>query len=129
MLTQQHVQELKEGKRIFEDFVDDGIVEYLDVNEMNDALIAVYENEIGPETTHLEVYPVSYKFFNNLFRLNRSPFSESALASFRTHITISLLVTLISAPWVSRQWEPSLTTSKRESTPSCICCVTHKDLL
>ncbi|ULT99696.1 hypothetical protein L3Y34_000764 [Caenorhabditis briggsae] len=57
MLTETHVQELKEGKRIFEDFVDDGIVEYLDVNEMNDALIAVYENEIGAETTHLEIEP------------------------------------------------------------------------
>ncbi|CAD6187826.1 unnamed protein product [Caenorhabditis auriculariae] len=57
MLQQLHIEELKEGKRIFEDFVDDGIVEYLDVNEMNDALIAVYEREISPETTHLEIEP------------------------------------------------------------------------
>lgn len=48
-------QELKKGHRIFEDFVDDGLIEYLDVNEMNDASIAVYENQIKPNTTHLEV--------------------------------------------------------------------------
>ena len=49
------VQELKEGRRIFEDFVDDGLIEYLDVNEMNDANIAVYESEVKANTTHLEV--------------------------------------------------------------------------
>ena len=35
--------------------MDDGLIEYLDVNEMNDAQIAVYEREIKPVTTHLEV--------------------------------------------------------------------------
>lgn len=49
------MQELKKGYRIFEDFVDDGLIEYLDVNEMNDASIAVYENQIKFSTTHLEV--------------------------------------------------------------------------
>jgi len=32
-------------------------VEYLDVNEENDCTIAMYENEIGPQTTHLEIEP------------------------------------------------------------------------
>lgn len=40
---------------VFEDLVDKGIVEYLDVNELNDAFIAVYEKDINQETTHLEV--------------------------------------------------------------------------
>ena len=48
-------QELRDGRKSFEDFVDDGLIEYLDVNEMNDAQIAVYEREIKPITTHLEV--------------------------------------------------------------------------
>lgn len=34
-----------------------GCIEYLDVNEMNNALIAVYEKEIKPNTTHLEIEP------------------------------------------------------------------------
>ena len=34
-----------------------GLVEYLDVNEENDCSIAIREDGIGPETTHLEVEP------------------------------------------------------------------------
>uniref|UniRef100_A0A0K0DJ94 DNA-directed RNA polymerase subunit beta n=1 Tax=Angiostrongylus cantonensis TaxID=6313 RepID=A0A0K0DJ94_ANGCA len=57
LLQPHHIQELKDGQRIFEDFVDDGLVEYLDVNEMNDANIAVYETDVNPKTTHLEIEP------------------------------------------------------------------------
>ena len=32
--------------RKFEDFLQEGLVEYLDVNEENDSLIAVYEKDI-----------------------------------------------------------------------------------
>jgi DNA-directed RNA polymerase III subunit RPC2 len=49
------LQELSEGIRTFDDFIHDGLVEYLDVNEMNDASIAVYDRDIGPGTTHVEV--------------------------------------------------------------------------
>lgn len=42
---------------VFDDLVDMGCIEYLDVNEMNNASIAVYENEIKPNTTHLEIEP------------------------------------------------------------------------
>ncbi|VDK28309.1 unnamed protein product, partial [Anisakis simplex] len=52
-VTQYHIDELKKGHRLFEDFVDEGLIEYLDVNEMNDASIAVYENQIKDDTTHL----------------------------------------------------------------------------
>ncbi|CAI4229131.1 unnamed protein product [Auanema sp. JU1783] len=57
MIEQYHIQELKDGVRIFEDFVDDGLIEYLDVNEMNDAKIAVYEKDVKLDTTHLEIEP------------------------------------------------------------------------
>ncbi|VDM55930.1 unnamed protein product [Angiostrongylus costaricensis] len=57
LLQPHHIQKLKDGQRIFEDFVDDGLVEYLDVNEMNDANIAVYETDVNPKTTHLEIEP------------------------------------------------------------------------
>ena len=50
-------QELNEGVRTFNDFLKDGLVEYLDVNEENDSRIAMYENEIIAETTHLEIEP------------------------------------------------------------------------
>lgn len=41
-----HMQELLQGVRTFDDFVHDGLIEYLDVNEENDANIAVYESDI-----------------------------------------------------------------------------------
>lgn len=48
---------MKEGLRMFDDFIKDGLVEYLDVNEENDALIAVYEKDLRSYHTHLEVEP------------------------------------------------------------------------
>jgi DNA-directed RNA polymerase III subunit RPC2 len=41
----------------FDDFLKDGLVEYLDVNEENDCMIAMYENQVGQHTTHLEIEP------------------------------------------------------------------------
>eukprot|EP00727_Mastigamoeba_balamuthi_P004648 m51a1_g14181 putative dna-directed rna polymerase iii subunit rpc2 (1156) ;mRNA; f:56683-60870 len=59
LVTQDHLQELIDGLRSFDDFVHDGLVEFIDVNEENDSFIAMYENEIRPETTHLEIDPLS----------------------------------------------------------------------
>lgn len=42
---------------MFDDFLRKGIVEYLDVNEENDAYIALYEADIVATTTHLEIEP------------------------------------------------------------------------
>lgn len=55
LVTQNHLDDLKKGLRTFEDFLNDGLIEYLDVNEENDVLIACYETDIIAETTHLEV--------------------------------------------------------------------------
>ena len=41
----------------FSDFVKQGLIEYLDVNEENSALIAVYEKDVTLKTTHLEIEP------------------------------------------------------------------------
>jgi DNA-directed RNA polymerase beta subunit len=56
-VTEHHMQELADSFRTFEDFIHDGLVEYLDVNEENDSNIAVYESDIIEETTHLEIEP------------------------------------------------------------------------
>jgi len=53
----EHLDELKDGHRSFNDFLLEGLVEYLDVNEENNAYIALYENEITPDHTHLEIEP------------------------------------------------------------------------
>lgn len=41
--------------KTFDDLVNMGCIEYLDVNEMNNAFVAVYEKEIKMQTTHLDV--------------------------------------------------------------------------
>ena len=56
-ITQHHLDELEKGIFTFNDFVHQGLIEYLDVNEENDSYIAVYAADIVPETTHLEIEP------------------------------------------------------------------------
>ncbi len=56
-MTDEHIEQLVQGYRTFEDFLQDGLVEYLDVNEENDSNIAVYEADINVGTTHMEIEP------------------------------------------------------------------------
>ncbi|KIY47676.1 beta and beta-prime subunits of DNA dependent RNA-polymerase [Fistulina hepatica ATCC 64428] len=56
-VTAEHIALLKKGAATFDDFLKKGLVEYLDVNEENDTLIALYEYDIVPATTHLEIEP------------------------------------------------------------------------
>jgi DNA-directed RNA polymerase III subunit RPC2 len=53
----RHLKKLREGTMSFDDFLAQGLVEYLDVNEENDSLIAIYEKDITDTTTHLEIEP------------------------------------------------------------------------
>ena len=48
---------LKKKQITFDDFLRQGLVEYLDVNEENDSHIALYESFITSTTTHLEIEP------------------------------------------------------------------------
>ncbi|XP_023347366.1 DNA-directed RNA polymerase III subunit RPC2, partial [Eurytemora carolleeae] len=50
-------KDLVAGNLVFKDLVKGGFLEYLDVNEENDSNIALYEADIGPSTTHLEIEP------------------------------------------------------------------------
>jgi DNA-directed RNA polymerase III subunit RPC2 len=52
-----HLLKLKQGKVQFDDFLKQGLVEYLDVNEENDCFIALYETDIAKDITHLEIEP------------------------------------------------------------------------
>uniref|UniRef100_A0A1A7W707 DNA-directed RNA polymerase subunit beta n=2 Tax=Iconisemion striatum TaxID=60296 RepID=A0A1A7W707_9TELE len=57
MVNNKHIEDLSQGYRAFEDFLHEGLVEYLDVNEENDCQIALYEHMINKDTTHLEIEP------------------------------------------------------------------------
>ncbi|KAI3405921.1 RET1 [Candida oxycetoniae] len=60
-VQKEHIAKLLKGEWEFDDFLREGLVEYLDVNEENDSLIALYEKDIGAipnsNTTHLEIEP------------------------------------------------------------------------
>ncbi|XP_057526773.1 DNA-directed RNA polymerase III subunit 2-like isoform X1 [Amaranthus tricolor] len=56
-IKEHHMKELRDGVRTFDDFLREGLIEYLDVNEENNTLIALYEDEAVPETTHIEIEP------------------------------------------------------------------------
>lgn len=56
-LTARFLESLRKGTMDFEDALSRGLVEYVDVNEENDSNIAIYEDQIGPHTTHLEIEP------------------------------------------------------------------------
>ena len=54
----KHIKKLLKEEMKFEDFLTKGLVEYLDVNEENTCLVALYESDIQPgTTTHLEIEP------------------------------------------------------------------------
>ncbi len=56
-VTADHIAKLKNGEWSFNHFLHHGLVEYLDVNEESNALVALYETKCGPDTTHLEIEP------------------------------------------------------------------------
>mmetsp|Transcript_28385 Transcript_28385/g.45985 ORF Transcript_28385/g.45985 Transcript_28385/m.45985 type:complete len:1140 (+) Transcript_28385:58-3477(+) len=59
LVNARHIQEVIEGYRSLSDFLKEGLIEYLDVNEENNTEIALYERDILPSTTHVEIEPLT----------------------------------------------------------------------
>ena len=53
LLTKEAIDELERDESSFDDLVSRGFIEFLDVNEEDNALIALTENEVTPNHTHL----------------------------------------------------------------------------
>lgn len=56
-LTTEHVEKLERDELRWRDLVNEGIIEYLDADEEENALIALDPSKVTSETTHLEIAP------------------------------------------------------------------------
>lgn len=57
LMTEDHIEQLRDGLIIFEDLVKDGLVEYIDAEEEENLYIAIDEADLTPDHTHLEIAP------------------------------------------------------------------------
>ena len=58
LLTKKYLEDLKEGKKKWTDLINDGVVEYIDAEEEENTLIALREEDITPDHTHMELDPM-----------------------------------------------------------------------
>jgi len=56
-LTEKHIEQLKNNEIKWSDMIKEGVIEYLDASEEEMALIALTEEEITKDHTHIEISP------------------------------------------------------------------------
>ncbi|MBN1646010.1 DNA-directed RNA polymerase subunit B'', partial [Candidatus Woesearchaeota archaeon] len=59
LLTERHITQLEKGEISWSDLIKQGVIEYLDATEEEDALVAFYPKDLTAEHTHLEVSPIA----------------------------------------------------------------------
>ncbi len=57
LLRQRHLRNIRQSRWTWSDLVREGIIEYLDADEEENAYIAISPEEVTPEHTHLEICP------------------------------------------------------------------------
>ncbi|NPA86174.1 MAG: DNA-directed RNA polymerase subunit B [bacterium] len=82
LLTKKHLEQLLQGKLTWNDLVRQGVIEYLDACEEENAYIALYPDELTEEHTHLEILPYIFLclFTGNIPFLEHLPFQRITIA-------------------------------------------------
>ncbi|MBS3119831.1 DNA-directed RNA polymerase subunit B [Candidatus Woesearchaeota archaeon] len=111
LLTEAHVTALKRNEKHWEDLVQEGIIEYLDTAEEENALVTFEESELTPKHTHLSVAAmdmfgivtslVPYANFNSAQKVNTGSKNQKQGLGFYAsnyHIRMDMDVNLLHSP-------------------------------
>ena len=100
-LKDEHLLKIQQGEMGWEDLIKVGVIEYLDASEEESALVALYENDLTSEHTHLEIDSIDifgvitslvpYGNHDEASRLNRgSKTQKQALGLYSANYLIRL---------------------------------------
>ncbi len=101
LLTKKHIEDIKNKQLNWKDLVEQGIIEYLDAGEEENSFIALNEEDLTNEHTHLEISPivilglvtslVPYSNFGSSSRLIRgSKIQKQALGMYATNFLLRM---------------------------------------
>ena len=101
LLTEELIEKLNENEITWKDLVDQGVIEYLDANEEENAFISLADKYITKDHTHVEISPISilglttslvpYSNFGQSSRLNRgSKTQKQALGLYASNYLLRL---------------------------------------
>ena len=113
LLTQSHVKQLQKGEITWEDLVKQGVIEYLDAVEEENALVAFFKEDLTKEHTHLQVSPVDIVGYctslvpfgnhNQLTKLNGGSKNQKQAVGFYAsnyHLRMDMDINLLHTPQV-----------------------------